>query len=281
VFGIGPWPAVGLDLQLTSGWGVDGIVAGTVTAKFCGAAIMLLCLARGVNHLKLDRREFRLRDEFVRRILRIGSLAAVDGAIMWAGQFLFLMIIANLEADKGDSYVFAAHIVGINIEAISYLPSIAWGMASATVIGQSLGAGDRDRAMAAGNVAIGQCALLLLAVSFMFYFGAEQIFGFMQKESRVVEVGVPAFRWLALFQIPLGIEIIYKSSLRGAGDTRYPMYFTALGVLCVRVPLAYLGGIVLDGGLLGAWAGMFADVTLRAVLHAVRYLRGNWTELAV
>lgn len=281
VFGIGPWPAIGLETQLVAGWGVDGIVTGTVTAKFCGAAIMLLCLAQGVNHLKLDRREFRVRDESVRRILRIGSLAAVDGAIMWIGQFLFLMIIANLEANQTDSYVFAAHIVGINIESISYLPSIAWGLAAATVVGQSLGAGNRDRAMAAGNAAIGQCVLLLLVVSLTFYFGAEQIFAFMQKERRVIDVGVPAFRWLALFQIPLGIEIIYKASLRGAGDTRYPMYFTALGVLGVRVPLAYLGGIVLHGGLVGAWAGMFADVSLRAVLHSIRYLRGRWTEISV
>ncbi len=281
VYGIGPWPAAGWDEPMLASWGVDGIVAGTVIAKFCGAALMLACLTRGVSHLRLQRSEFALRDEPVRRILRVGSLAAVDGAVMWVGHFAFLMIIARLEANHGDSVVFAAHVVGVNIEAISYLPAYAWGVAASTVIGQSLGAGAKSRARAAGNVALAQCSIFLAVLSVGFFFGAEAIYALMQDEPRVGEVGAPAFRILALFQIPLGIEIIYKTSLRGAGDTRYPMYFTLVGVLCVRVPLAYLGGVVLDGGLIGAWTGMFADVSVRAILSSIRYLRGRWTEVNV
>jgi len=57
--------------------------------------------------------------------------------------------------------------------------------------------------------------------------------------------------------------------------------FTCLGVLGVRVPVAYLCGIVLEGGLFGAWIGMCADVTLRAILVAVRFHRGGWARVEV
>jgi multidrug resistance protein, MATE family len=225
--------------------------------------------------------EFRIRDEFVARILRIGRLALLDGGIVWVGQFLFLMIIAQLESSDSESTVFAAHVVGINVEAISFLPAFAWGIAASTAIGQSLGAGHPDRALQAGKTALKQCSIFMLLLTFVFFFGAESIYRFMSDQPRVHEVGVPAFRLLALFQLPLAMSIIFSNSLRGAGDTRHPMIFSFIGVILVRLPLAYLGGVVLDGGLIGAWVGMCADVLVKSILVSVYYLRGRWTEISV
>lgn len=279
VFGIGT--NVGLGSEWIPNLGVDGIVIGTVAAKICGASIMLICLLRGSGHLKIDFAEFRIRDEFVTRILRIGRLALLDGSIVWVGQFLFLMIIAQLETSDSESTVFAAHVVGINVEAISFLPAFAWGIAASTAIGQSLGAGLPDRALQAGKTALQQCSIFMLLLTFVFFFGAETIYQFMSDQPRVHEVGVPAFRLLALFQIPLAMSIIFSNSLRGAGDTRHPMIFSFIGVILVRLPLSYLGGVVLDGGLIGAWVGMCADVLVKAILVSVYYLRGKWTETSV
>ena len=111
--------------------------------------------------------------------------------------------------------------------------------------------------------------------------GAPAIYALMHKESLVSEVGVPAFRMLSFFQVPLVISIIYVMAIRGAGDTRFPLLMTILGVLCVRLPVAYLCGIVLEGGLIGAWIGMCADMALRAVLAMFRYVFGRWVETIV
>ncbi|HSG71447.1 MAG TPA: MATE family efflux transporter, partial [Planctomycetaceae bacterium] len=201
--------------------------------------------------------------------------------IVWVGQFLFLMIISQLESSDTESTVFAAHVVGINVEAISFLPAFAWGIAASTAIGQSLGAGLPDRALQAGKTALQQCSIFMLLLTFVFFFGAETIYQFMSDQPRVHEVGVPAFRLLALFQLPLAMSIIFSNSLRGAGDTRHPMIFSFIGVILVRLPLAYLGGVVLDGGLIGAWVGMCADVLVKAILVSVYYLRGKWVETSV
>ncbi len=103
----------------------------------------------------------------------------------------------------------------------------------------------------------------------------------MSDEPRVSQVGVPAFRFLALFQLPLATAIIFNTALRGAGDTRSPMIISFIGVVFVRLPVAYYCGVILDWGLLGAWVGMFSDVCLKAVLLSYRYLRGRWTELKI
>ena len=180
------------------------------------------------------------------------------GIVIWAGQFLFLKIINKI----GD-VPFAAHVVGIQVEAITYLPAVAWGYAAATMTGQALGHRDADRAKRVGREAVLQCSLLALVISVAFFGGATNIYTFMHNDLAVREIGIPGLRLLALFQIPLAISIVYVHALRGAGDTRYPMMINVLGVLGIRLPVAYLLGVTFEGGLYGAWIGMCADVAVR------------------
>lgn len=271
VSGPGPLPALG----------VDGIVGGTVIARVSGGLIMLAALARGLGEMKLIPAEMIPRGDVARRILRIGVPAALDGLLMWGGHFTFLMIIGRLAAGQLQAATLAAHMIGIQVEAITYLPAIAWGYASATMIGQSLGAGERQRALRVGHEAVLQCSLLALVIATVFFLGAEAIYTLMHESPRVRAIGTPAFRLLALFQVPLVISIIYVQSLRGAGDTRFPMLITLLSVYGVRLPVAYYCGIVLNGGLVGAWTGMFADIALRALLVALRYTRGRWLHVEI
>jgi len=263
------------------GLGLNGIVYGTIFARYFGLALILISLFRGTKGLKLSSSEWRLQDESNRRILRIGLPAAIDGAATWAGQFAFLMIIARLSADEMNSFEFAAHMIGVRVEGITYLPAIAWGLASSTLIGQSLGAKRVDLAVRSGYVAAFQCCLPVLLISVIFYVYAPEIFRLMHLEPEVHAIGVPAFRLVSFFQIPLILTIVFVFALRGAGDTTLPMWINAGSVALVRVPLAYLFGIVLEGGLTGAWIGMCADVTIRGILYLIRFQRQKWTTISV
>lgn len=258
-------------------WGVDGIVFGTVFARGCGAALMLLALARRTDGLALRFSEFRLWDATVRRILRIGFPALGESLTMWSGQFLFLMIIGRLKSDAA----LAAHMIGVRVEDIAYLPALAFGAASGTMIGQALGRGDPATARRVAHLGALQGGMCAAAVGALFYVFAGPIFRMMNDAPEVAAVGVPAFRVLALFQMPQAMGLVYIYSLRGAGDTRTPMLITTLCVYGIRVPLAWLGGLVLDGGLLGAWAGMFADVTMRSLLAFLWYSTGKWVRTEV
>ncbi len=266
VYGPGPLPSLG----------VDGIVTGTIIARSTGGLLMTAVLIRGVSGLKLIPSELKLRDAVVGRILRIGIPAALDGVVMWLGHYVFLRIIGGF----GEA-AFAAHVVGIRVEAITYLPAVAWAAAAATMIGQSLGAGDPPRARRAGHEAVLQCGLLGVVITVVFFFGAHAIYAFMHNSPAVVEVGAPAFRLAALFQLPLIIAIVYIGGLRGAGDTRVPMWITLITTLGVRLPVAYVCGVVLEGGLYGAWIGMCADMFLRGLLAAVRFTLGGWLHVRV
>lgn len=271
VFGLGPFEPMG----------IHGIVTGTVVARTVGGLITIAVLARGRSGLRLRRHLLTPHWTSIRRIVRIGLPAASDGAIMWTGQFIFLMIIGRLAVGQlGEAY-YAAHMIVVRLEAFTYLPAVAWGFATATLVGQALGAGDHARARRVAHEAVLQCGLLILFVSVVFLVGAEWILHQFQSDPQVAEVGATPFRILALFQPLLVMSIIYVHALRGAGDTRFPMVITLIGMVLVRLPLGYLFGIVLHGGLLGAWVGMMGDMTLRAALALIRYSRGRWVHTQV
>ena len=71
------------------------------------------------------------------------------------------------------------------------------------------------------------------------------------------------------------------TGLRGAGDTRAPLVITIVTTIGIRLFLAWLCGVALEGGLFGAWIGMCADMLMRGVLAAVRFAGSGWTRVRV
>ncbi len=270
VYGLGPFPRLG----------VHGIVYGTLTARILGAVLIIIILSRGLAGLKLRAHELPIAWKHARRILRIGIPAAADGAIMWSGHFVLLGIISSLEPDPLGTAYFAAHIIAVRVEALTYLPAVAWGAAVATMIGQSLGARDPARAKRAGHEGVLQCGLLSVVIGIAFFFGASFIFQQMSTSPMVREEGVGPFRILALLQPLLVISIVYIHGLRGAGDTRFPLLISVVGVF-IRISGGLVFGLLLSGGLLGAWMGMFGDMAWRAGAAATRYARGKWIHTRV
>lgn len=271
VYGWGPLPVMG----------VRGIVTGTVTAQFCGAALMTAALCSRWSHLSLIRSEFRVVPATALRILKIGGPAGLEGAVTFTGHFLFLMIIARLSPGGFDGAAFAAHIVGVRVESLSYLPALAWGIACSSLVGQSLGARQSERALQVGRVAIQQIVAYAFLVGLIFAAAAPQIYAAMHADPQVAVQGVPAFRLMASYQVPTAILIVLACCLRGAGDTRFPLLCVVIGTIGLRLPLGYLCGVVLQGGLIGAWVGMGVDNVVRASLLWWRYRSGRWVRISV
>ncbi len=271
VHGWGPFPNLG----------VDGIVAGTVIGRVGGGLLMTAVLWKGRSGLRFSRAQLRLQREPVRRLLAIGGPAATDGAILWSGHFLFLMIVARLaEGELGRAY-YAAHIIGVRLEALTYLPATAWAAAAATMIGQNLGAGDATRAKQAGHEAALQCGLLTALVGAGFWLFATELFEVMHRDQIVRDAGIGPFRLIACFQPLLACSIVYMGALRGAGDTRFPLLITTFTLVVFRLPLGYALGMMLGMGLWGVWIAMCVDFVIKAILSFWRFAGGKWSRLKV
>ncbi len=97
----------------------------------------------------------------------------------------------------------------------------------------------------------------------------------------VSDLVVKVLRIIAFFQPFLCITLVITSALQGAGDTKFPMYSTLIGIWGVRVLGVYILGIKLHLGLVGVWIAYASDVTIRGVILMIRFMKGRWQKVGL
>src|SRR5262249_9787793 len=103
-----------------------------------------------------------------------------------------------------------------------------------------------------------------------------------EEQTPIVETGVPLLRLVACSMPALASCMILAWALRGAGDTRFPMLFTWLGLFAIRLPLAYwFTGETWDLGVWGAWLAMGVHLHFRGLCVLIRLARGGWQGIRV
>lgn len=256
--------------------GVVGSALGATAGRSVGAVLVLAILLRGRSGLRLDWRALRPDTENLRRILRIGVPTGVEQLLMRLGQTSYLRIVATL-----GTAACAAHAVALNAESLSYSPGFGFAVAATTLVGQGLGAADPERSERDGYLSAGLGGLVMSTMGLVFFLFAGPIVGFFTSDPEVVALGTGPLRLVAVAQPFLASNMILAGALRGAGDTRWPMFFTALGIWGVRVPLAALFILVLRLGLMGAWYAMAIDLGVRGLLAFLRFRSGFWKKVQV
>ena len=108
---------------------------------------------------------------------------------------------------------------------------------------------------------------------------ASKIFALYTDDSNVIACGVDIIRIYAFSQPFLAIDHVLGGSLRGAGDTKYPMITTFIGVWLLRLVFGYILGVAFNMGIRGVWIAMTIDLAIRSVLYFARYRKGNWRNV--
>jgi putative MATE family efflux protein len=275
---------VAVSWSLVVGWGGipsqgwDGIAIGTASGYVVGGLVVLLRLLRGRAGLRLTWEAVRPDADLLRRLLRIGIPGGTDVLSIVLCQLWFVRIVNEL-----GTLPAAAHGVAIRIESLAYLPGAAFQVAAAALCGQYLGAGDLRRA---GRSVLTACLVgggLMTAAGVIFFAAAEPLTRlFLRPEQTdVQQLAVPLLRIVALAMPFLALTMIFNGALRGAGDTRWPLLFSLVGYLGVRIPLAYLLAHGWGYGVQGAWWAMVIDLIVRCLMVSFRFFHGGWKRVKV
>ncbi len=257
--------------------GVVGSAVGAAVARMVGGMVVLFLLFRGRGGLRINLRQaVRFDARTARRILQIGIPTGVEQLLMRLGQSAFLRVVTTLGMTA-----CAAHAVALNAESLSFMPGFGFSIAATALVGQGLGAREPHRSETAGYLSYVLGASLMSLMGVIFFLFSSQIVGFFSDEPEVIALGAGPLRLVGLAQPLLASNMIFSGALRGAGDTRWPMVYTAAAVWLVRVPLAMLFVLVFGWGLMGAWYAMAIDLTVRGTLAFIRFRIGRWKSIVV
>ena len=97
------------------------------------------------------------------------------------------------------------------------------------------------------------------------------------KKSLAIKLGPASLRRNVLL---LALLFIGTAALRGAGDTRWPLYTKIVSTWGVRLPLVTLL-VSLGFGLTGAWIAIGSDFLIQGLLAWWRFRKGAWKPLRI
>lgn len=256
--------------------GVVGAGIGTVAARFVSSVLFVRLLYSKRCVVALKWTDSHKPDiSVIRRIMRIGVPSALEQFVMRGGQTVFARTVASL-----GTVAYAAHQLTLNAESLAFNPPMGFQVASTTLVGQYLGAEQPDTAERAGYEAAKMSLGTMVIVGTICYVFARQIMSIYTSDLRVIEMAVPNMRLFSMALPGMAMHFVLVGALRGAGDTKWPLYVSSTCTWVVRVGLAQL--LIGRGmGLRGAWLAMVVDHCVRASLTFFRYRSGAWKKTRV
>lgn len=247
-----------------------------------GAAVAVgLAEAIGVTYLLWQCRPIlkpsrTLRLDLIRSIWDVGASVSGERIVQQAGILIYTKLVLLY-----GTVSYAAHQVGLSIEALSFLPGYGFAIAASTMVGQSIGAGKYTRAKLENWEANRLASLIMACMGIVFFFFPYLLLRAFTTDEAVIELGTVFLKIVALLQIPLALTMVLAGSLRGAGDTRFIMGATVVGMWGVRVPMALIVTLWLHLSVYYVWMAMIADWTVRMGLLLWRYRSERWRAIQV
>lgn len=257
--------------------GVAGSAWAAGIARGIAAAIMLAVLLRGHGRLSLDWRPPWAPDMgLLKRTLHIGIPSMIEMVLMSAGMLVYGVFAIHLGTD-----VYAAQRITLNAISFAFMPGLGYAIAATTLTGQALGAKRPERAKASTSYAMYSALALMTFVAMIMFFFGRQVMRIFTPDEQLILIGAEALKVVALAQPFQAVGQVLAGSLRGAGDTRFPMWVTAGSIWFIRLPLAYLFGPVMGMSLAVIYISNIADAFVRMTLMLWRYSQGKWQTMKV
>ena len=259
---------------------VLGSGLGATSAGVSGAALVLLALAVGRGGLQLEPvAALRPDTGEMKRILNVGLPVGLEQLQFNLAFMVYTRIIASL-----GSAALAAHRVTLSVEGLAFNPGFALGVATAALVGQSLGAERPDLAERSAKAALVWAAVIMTSMGVVLMVFGEPITSLFvggEDADEVVDIGRQLLFVFAFAMPAMALSLTLAGGLRGAGDTRAVLAIGVFGIWVVRLLPAYLLAIVLGFDAPGAWLAAVLDINSRGVLTWLRFRQGKWKAIKV
>lgn len=212
----------------------------------------------------------------MREILHI-SFPPVMQQLLTNVAFLFFFRIA----DKIGIVALATTNVIVAIIHLSFMPGLSFGIAAATILGQSMGAGKFHLARLAVSRAAIHAALLMGCVGLLFFMLPREFLRLFTNDPDVIADALLPLAIIALAQPSDAYHMVFSSALNSAGRLYWVMGAYFVASYGVMLPLAYGLGVLAGLGSVGLWTTVAIWLTGLGALFFWKFKQGDWKHARV
>tara|TARA_R110000823_G_scaffold295738_3_gene415612 strand:- start:66647 stop:68038 length:1392 start_codon:yes stop_codon:yes gene_type:complete len=263
-FGIGPLPQMG--------------VAGVSLGGSAGASLITLTFAlvwwRGHFSLKPIKR-LAVDWHTARQVVNIGAPSVIEQGIVQVAFLAFFAIIAQYGTEP-----FAAYGIGISLVAFSIVIGFGFGIATATLVGQHLGAGQPEQAVLAATRSLRMALLAMTTLSILLAWFAVPLARFMIDDPVVIDLTVAFIYIIAIAQPMMAFEFTLGGALRGAGETRFPLRATFFGIIFGRLIPALIF-LWMELSIYWIFSVMLLDYVIKASMLLHHFQSRKWLDINI
>ncbi|MEO8199408.1 MAG: MATE family efflux transporter [Gemmatimonadota bacterium] len=260
IFGLGPFPEMG----------VTGAAVATTIGRGVGVLYQISQLRRRDGRILIRREHLRIIPATLGSLVRLSSAGTIQVLVGTASYIALVRVVSSFGSE-----VLAGYTIGIRLLVFALLPS--WGVsnAAATMVGQSLGAGDPDRAVRSVRLAGWANVIFLGVVSIVFIGLARAIVALFTRDPMVAAEAALALRTTSAGLVFYAYGMVLHQSFNGAGDTRTPLLLNLFCFWMLEIPMAW--GLSRTGlGPLGVYVSIPISEAVLTVASAVMFARGSW-----
>lgn len=255
--------------------GVTGAGISTSASHVVAFIILITLLSSKKHVVKLElTKDFKFHKPILENLLKVGGPAALEQVGFRLGVIMFIKIVSSL-----GTVAYATHQIVSNVLSLSFAPGQAFGIAASTLVGRSLGEKRVDKA----ETFIKETNRLALISSIfffiLFYFYGAKIVSLYTEDLVIINTSVNIMKVVAFIQPFQASAFAISGGLRGAGDTVSTLIVTMVGVVFIRLTLAFLLIKIVGLGLIGAWIAMLSDQIIRWIGISLRYRTEKWKDI--
>lgn len=262
-------------LIVVAGMGVAGAALATVFAKAIPAVIAFTMLNKKTGLVYLELKKLKFEKDKLHDILVVGLPSAIGGSTM---QFGFLLMSKNVY--EFGSTAVAAYGIGNKVNGLITLPVNGVGSAVATVVGQNIGAGNKERAkkmyleavlFSVGFLLVGGLILSRLPIS-------RAIVSIFTEDETVIGLAAEFFSIMAFWCFTNGVYNPTLGLFQGSGHTEVTMAIDVARLWIFRFATLFICEDVLNMGVRSIWYSVVVSNGLSALCLFIVFLTGYWKK---
>jgi putative MATE family efflux protein len=253
-------------------WSVAGAAIATLISQALAAAVGLRLLFGGRYGIHVHWRDFIPDLGFVKRAFLLGYPASIEQSARGLGMTALTFLITSF-----GTVATASFGVGVNVFNVMLIPAMGFSMATSTLVGQNIGAGNVARA--------GKVAKLAGVITFgvltgfgilCVIFAPAIVRFFVPEDPRVIAEGAVYIRVVAWSFGFIGLQFALMGVLRAAGEMIPAMVISLISQWVLQIPLAYVLSRHLGMGVDGIWWSTPVANVVTAAIATIWFARGTW-----
>lgn len=259
--GLDPLFIFGLDM------GMPGAAWASVCSTSVGLAVGLGLVLRGRLRLTADTDAFRLQTSVAMRIVTVGVPGSLEHTVRTVAGFSLVKILNGF-----GEVVVAAYTTAMLVVMMLIFPGLALGQATASLVGQNLGAQKPRRAWRTAWAGVGIYTVFMVVLGVgVALFGGDVMRLFLPDDAAVEAEGRRLLQVFAVSFPFIALALVLSKAFGGAGNTVPPMVAAAVAHVALQIPAAYWLGQ--QYGPTGAYWAMSAAFILHGLLSAALFVR--------